>query len=222
MFQKVLIAEDLDSINLAIDHVVHELAISEIHHVKYCDDALPKIKRALADGQPFDLMISDLSFKEDGRIVTLTSGEELITAVKKLQPDLPVLVYSIEDKSYRIKSLFEVQKINGFVLKGRDSILQLKKAIQSLFISDEPFLQPELKHLLLDKTSETIEDIDIQIIKHLSEGVMQDEMETVFKSKGITPNSKSTIEKRIGKLKILFRANNTVHLIAIAKDMGIV
>lgn len=79
-----------------------------------------------------------------------------------------------------------------------------------------------MKHLLLDKTSETIEDIDIQIIKHLSEGVMQDEMETVFKSKGITPNSKSTIEKRIGKLKILFRANNTVHLIAIAKDMGIV
>ena len=82
MFQKVLIAEDLDTINLAINHVVHELAIEEIHHVKYCDDALPKIKRALADGQPFDLMISDLSFKEDGRIVTLTSGEELITAVK--------------------------------------------------------------------------------------------------------------------------------------------
>jgi len=43
MFQKVLIAEDLDSINLAIDYVVKELGIVEIHHVKYCDDALPKI-----------------------------------------------------------------------------------------------------------------------------------------------------------------------------------
>ena len=64
MFQKVLIAEDLDSINLAIAHVVNELAIAEIHHVKYCDDALPKIKRALADGKPFDLLISDLSFKD--------------------------------------------------------------------------------------------------------------------------------------------------------------
>lgn len=222
MFQKVLIAEDLDSINLAIDYVVRELAIAEIHHVKYCDDAIPKIKRALADGKPFDLLISDLSFKEDGRKVTLASGEELITAVKNIQPELPVLVYSIEDRNYRIKSLFEVQHINGFVLKGRDSILQLKKAIHAIFESDQPYLAPELKHILLDKTTATIEPIDIQIIKHLSEGVQQEEMEQVFKQKGIAPNSKSTIEKRIGKLKLLFRANNTVHLVAMAKDLGLI
>ena len=222
MFQKVLIAEDLDSINLAIDHVVRELAIAEIHHVKYCDDALPKIKRALVDGKPFDLLISDLSFKEDGRKVALASGEELITAVRELQPEIPVLVYSVEDKNYRIKSLFEEQKINGFVLKGRDSILQLKNAIQSLAESDAIFLPAELKHILLDKTGDRIDDLDIHILKHLSLGILQEEIEVVFKQKGITPNSKSTIEKRLGKLKVLFRANNTVHLIAIAKDLAII
>lgn len=222
MFQKVLIAEDLDSINLAIAHVVSELAIAEVHHVKYCDDALPKIKRAIADGNPFDLLISDLSFKDDGRKTSLSSGEELITAIKKIQPDIPVLVYSIEDRNYRIKSLFEVQKINGFVLKSRDSILQLKKAIQAIFESDELFLQQELKHLLLDKTADTIEEIDIQILTHLAAGIQQEEMEKVFKQKAILPNSKSTIEKRIGKLKTLFRANNTVHLIAMAKDLGLI
>lgn len=222
MFQKVLIAEDLDSINLAIDHVVKELAIAEIHQVKYCDDALPKIKRALADGAPFDLLISDLSFKEDGRKVALSTGEELITAVRSLQPDIRVLVYSVEDKNYRIKSLFEVQKINGFVLKGRDSIFQLKNAIQALAATDDLFLAPEMKHILLDKTSERIDELDIQILKHLSLGILQEEIEQVFREKGIFPNSKSTIEKRLGKLKILFRATNTVHLIAISKDLAII
>ena len=142
--------------------------------------------------------------------------------LKKIQPDIPVLVYSIEDRNYRIKSLFEVQKINGFVLKSRDSILQLKKAIQAIFESDELFLQQELKHLLLDKTADTIEEIDIQILTHLAAGIQQEEMEKVFKQKAILPNSKSTIEKRIGKLKTLFRANNTVHLIAMAKDLGLI
>ena len=37
----------------------------------------------------------------------------------------------------------------------------------------------------------------------------------------ISPYHKSTIEKRIGKLKDYFKANNTVHLISIAKDLGI-
>lgn len=222
MFKKVLIAEDLDSINLAVDHVVKALGITEIHHVKYCDDALPKIKRALVDDAPFDLLISDLSFKEDGRKVALTSGEELINAVRELQPTLPVIVYSIEDKNYRIKSLFEVQKINGFVLKGRDSIHELKNAIHYMASSDSIYLSPELIHVLLDKTSDRIDDIDILILKHLSEGVLLEELEKVFREKGIVPNSKSTLEKRLSKLRIMFRANTTVHLVVIAKDLGII
>lgn len=222
MFKKVLIAEDLDSINLAIDYVVKELGIVEIHHVKYCDDAIPKIKKALMDENPFDLLLTDLSFKEDGRKVTLSSGEELISAIRNLQPTIPVIVYSIEDKNYRIKSLFEVQKINGFVLKGRNSIHQLKIAIETVCSSDEIFLSPDLKHVLLDKTIDKIDTIDIHIIKHLSEGNSMEEMELNFKQKNITPSSKSALEKRIGKLKILFKANNSIHLVSIAKDLGIV
>jgi len=222
MFQKVLIAEDLDSINLAIEYVVQELSISEIDHVKYCDDAIPKIKRALADQKPFDLLITDLSFKADGRKVTLSSGEELITAIKKIQPNIQVIVYSIEDKNYRIKSLFEVQKINGFVLKGRNSIHLLKTAIQTVHDTDNQYLSPDMKHIFLDKTIDKIDDTDIQIIKHLSEGVLIEEMESVFKQKGISPSSKSAIEKRIGNLKVIFRANNNVHLIALTKDIGII
>lgn len=43
-----------------------------------------------------------------------------------------------------------------------------------------------------------------------------------FKNKGIMPHGSSSIEKRINKLKIYFKARNNVHLIAIAKDLGLV
>lgn len=221
MLKKVLIAEDLDSINIAIIQTLEELNIVEIHHAKYCDDALLKIKKGIADDDPFDLLISDLSFKNDHRIEKINSGEELIIAVRTLQPKINVIVYSVEEKSYRIKALFENLDINGFVNKGRNSIEQLKKAIDTVTNENKKYLSPELSHILQDKTIHEIDKYDVKIIQLLSKGKQQDEIESEFKALGISPNSRSAIEKRISKLKDYFKANNNVHLIAIAKDLGI-
>ena len=49
MFKKVLVAEDFDSISISVGYVLKELSVSEIHHAKYCDDAILKIKKALLD-----------------------------------------------------------------------------------------------------------------------------------------------------------------------------
>jgi two-component system capsular synthesis response regulator RcsB len=222
MFQKVLIAEDFDTINLALTQVIKDLGITQVDHVKYCDDAILKMKKAILDQQPYDLLISDLSFKEDHRKVTIASGDDLIKEVRVIQPELPIVVYSVEEKSYRIQSLFEDHNINGYVLKGPESIKQLKQALQVAAKEGERFISPEIAHSIQNKTTHQIDQFDIEILKHLAEGILQEEMETVFKQKGITPNSKSTIEKRISKLKIIFKANNAIHLIALAKDMGII
>ena len=40
MFKKVLIAEDLDSINGGLKATLGTLGIDDITHVKYCDDAI--------------------------------------------------------------------------------------------------------------------------------------------------------------------------------------
>ena len=221
MFKKVLLAEDIDTISSAVDQILNQLGITDIEHVKYCDDALLKIKKAVADDSPFDLLISDLSFEPDHRQVQLKNGEELIRQIKITQPNIKVIVYSVEDKPHRIKSLFEKQNINAFIHKGRKSIDQLKTAIQQIQNPEAFYISPELEYLLKDTSIRQIDDFDIQLIKQLAVGISQDEMEIRFKELGITPNSKSTIEKRIGKLKDHFRANNTVHLIAIAKDLGI-
>jgi ribosome-associated translation inhibitor RaiA len=47
-------------------------------------------------------------------------------------------------------------------------------------------------------------------------------MATTFLQLNIKPNSKSSIEKRVARLKDLFKANNNIHLIAIVKDLGII
>lgn len=221
MFKKVLIAEDFDSINLAVMQALKEIGVTEVEHAKYCDDAQLKILKANLDQQPFDLLISDLSFKPDHRKVTIESGDQLIAWVKQEQPDLKIIVHSVEEKRYHIQSLFKNYDIDGFVSKGRKSIVQLKCAIHKLFEEETKYISPEIAHLLQDKSVTEIDDFDVELIRQLSLGIPQEKMDLKFKELGITPNSKSTIEKRLGKLKDYFKANNTIHLIAIAKDMGI-
>ncbi|HLF53233.1 response regulator [Flavobacterium sp.] len=222
MFNKVIVSEDFDSINIAVVQALEALCIPQIQYAKYCDDTYLKIKKAQAENDPFELLITDLSYKADHRESTLNSGEELIAAVKKIQPNIKTIIYSIEDKSYRIKSLFDTLGIDGYILKGRNSIPELQKAIQSIYTSDEKILSSELSHVLKDKSLLEIETYDIELLKLLSEGLIQEEIAIQFKNSGIVPNGSSSIEKRIGKLKIYFKANNNVHLVAMAKDLGLV
>ncbi len=221
MFKKVLIAEDFDSINIAVKQTLEYLGVQEIQYAKYCDDAFIKFKKALLDNQPFDLLISDLSFVEDYREIEIKNGEQLIEHIRTLQSNINVIVYTVEDKPYIIKKLFENQQINAFVHKGRNSISQLKTAIETL-LYNRKFISPELAHTLQDKTGKEIDKLDITILTHLANGVAIDDMEAQFKKLNIKPNSKSTIEKRLAKMKDYFKANNILHLIAITKDLGII
>jgi DNA-binding NarL/FixJ family response regulator len=222
MFKKVLVAEDLDTISITVVQALEELNVLEIHHAKYCDDAFLKIKRALYDDAPYDLLISDLSFKLDHRENKIASGEELIEAIKKEQPSIKTIVFSIEDKSFRIKSLFSKLDINAYISKGRDSIPELKKAIQRIYNNDEKLISSELSFALRNKSIFEIDSYDIALLKSLSKGYTIEETGKQFKELGIVPNSISSLEKRIGKLKIYFKATNNVHLISLAKDFGLV
>jgi two-component system capsular synthesis response regulator RcsB len=222
MFKKVIVAEDFDSINLGIEQALKDLDIENIQYSKYCDDAFLKIRKGIHDNEPYDLLISDLSFKADYREAKIANGDELIQKVREEQSNIKIIAYSVEDKSYRIKSLFENSGIDGFVLKGRNSIEELKKAINLVATSNQKYISTEIASVLQEKQNYEIDDLDIQIMKQLSLGIPQDEITEAFKKLGIKPNSKSTIEKRIAKLKDFFKASNTIHLVSITKDMGII
>lgn len=223
MFKKVLIAEDLDSISQSIISTLENLSVSNIQSVKYCDEALIKIKKAQAEKKPFDLLISDLSFKQDHRENKLVNGEELIASVKKIQPNIKTIVFSIEDKSFKINSLFNNLEIDAYVIKGRNSIKELEVAIQEVYNNNTRILLPQTNtNTITEKSIIEIEAYDISLLTLLSKGLIINEITNEFKKTGLLPNGNSSIEKRLNKLKTYFKANNNVHLIAIAKDMGLI
>lgn len=221
MFKKILIAEDSDSISMAVRQALDELSVAEFHHVRYCDDAFLKIKRAMHDKAPYDLLISDLSFINDRRENRIISGEALMHEVRMLQPSMKIIAFSVEDRPFKIKSLLDNAGISGYVFKGRSSITQLKKAIVAISNGDQ-YLSPELSHIRNDKTICEIDSYDTQLLNLLAQGLKQEEIAKQMKEAGITPNSVSAIEKRISRLKIYFMAGNNVQIVVKAKDLGFI
>ncbi|MFD2890875.1 response regulator [Flavobacterium chuncheonense] len=218
---KILVAEDIDSISLGIQKAIQEYKDFEIVHARYCDEALLKFKKAELDGQPFDLIISDLSFKTDYKENVLQNGSDLVKAIRTINQIVPIIVYSIEDKTYVIKNLFELNDINGYVLKGRNSTTELLEAIKTVLAKDK-YISREINHVLQRKNTLEIEQYDIFLLEKLANGLSQSEISNDFNDQEISPSSVSAIEKRINKLKIQFQAKNSIQLVALVKDLGII
>lgn len=221
MFSKVIVAEDQDDINKGVVASLKELGVPEIQHVQYCDDAYLKIKKAAIDKQPFELMITDLSFDADHRMQKLSTGEALSEVLRKEFPELKIIMYSVEDRLQKVRHMIQNIGINAYVCKGRQGLKDLSKAIE-LIDKDMTFLSPNVANALRPSQDLEIDDFDLLLVEKLSLGLSQDEISSDFKLNKIVPSSLSSIEKRLNKLKVQFKANNAIHLIAKVKDMGLI
>ncbi len=221
MFKKVLLSEDIDTISQGVMAVMDALRIDNVQQAQYCDDAYLKIKKGVLDSTPFDLLITDLSFKVDHRKQSLPSGEALIEKVRKEFPELKIIVYSVDDRAEKIRTLIRDFKVNGYVAKGRSGLRELENAIVSAYRA-ETYLSPELDYVLRSKPEVEILDSDITMLQMLSEGNSQDQISHRFKKENISPSSLSSIEKRLNRLRMHFGANNAIHLVAIVKDLGLI
>jgi DNA-binding NarL/FixJ family response regulator len=221
MFKKVIVSDDLVSMNLGMLTVLETLRVKEVVPVQYCDDAYLKIKRGVHDNAPYELLITDLSFKKDHRDQKYNSGEELIAALHKEFPDLKIVVYSIEDRIQKVRRLVKKYKINGYVCKGRRGLIDLSEALTTV-LNNELYLSDQVAQALNKKSELEIDDYDILLVKQLSNGHSQDQISQLFKEKNISPSSLSSIEKRLNRLRIQFKANNAIHLVTIVKDLGII
>ncbi|WP_242132908.1 DUF5932 domain-containing protein [Aestuariivivens marinum] len=221
MFKKVLVADDLGSINLGVLTIAKTLGLNNVERVEYCDDAYLRIKKGILDKDPYDLLITDLSFKEDHRTQKYPSGEDLIKVLRKEIPNLKIIVYSIEDRLQKVRRLISQYNVNAYVCKGRKGLEELSKAVKEVY-EDRVFTSQQVSQALTNKTTLDIDDFDILLLRNLALGKSQEEISLDFKQKKISPCSLSSIEKRLNKLKIQFSANNTIHLVAIGKDIGLI
>jgi len=222
MFKKILVAEDLGSTNDGIMlNLRKQLDIAAVTQVLYCDEAYLQVLKSKKDNVPFDLLITDLSFTQDHRPRKITKGQELITAVRAVLPDIKILVFSIENRPNIVQPLFTDYGINGYICKGRDGLKELKKAITQI-CGGTNYLSQELQMSFKSSTIFEFQDFDMLLLEHLAKGYSQDEISIKFKEEGHVPSSISGVEKRINKLKIKFHAKNTTQLIAMTKDLGLI
>jgi len=221
MFKKIIVAEDIDSISMGLKSLLQNINGASVTYTKYCDEAFLKIRKAGLDNEAFELLITDLSFKDSFRDEKLPSGESLIAAVKQEQPDIKVIAYSIDERGYKIRHLMDDLGINAYVSKGRESQAELLNAIDEVY-AGKKYISAHLAHLKKPEAVTEMDLLDLEIIKLLSDGLIQNEIVENFKSSGKKASSISSIEKRIVKMKNSLMARNTTHLVSIAKDMGLI
>ncbi len=221
MFSKVLVAEDYEIANQGIVKVLNErIGIYNVHEVKYCDDAYLKFRKAHQDNDPFELLITDLSFKKDHRKQKRNSGIELITDICEIQPNIKTIVYSQESRPDKINMLFEKLNINGYVCKGQEAIQELVNCVCGVYAGKIVF-PPILNDALREDDMVDLDDIDMILLEGLSKGFTKKEIREELKSQNIEPNGESFIDKKVRKLFDDFKAKNTTHLVAIVKDLGL-
>lgn len=220
MFGKILIAEDHESSNFSVQKVLEDLKISNVDHVYYCDDAFAYIKKSL-ESEPYELLITDLSFEEDHRNQFIKNGQELIKCCKDLDPELKVIVFSGEHRIGVIDLLFKEFEINAFVRKARSDSKELKKAIESVY-ENKIYLSHDLQLPIKSMNTLEVSNYDMILLQMLSDGILQKNIPKKLQEKNISPNSLSSVEKRINALKLALAANNIEELIASSKDFRII
>ncbi len=222
MIQKILIAEDHDSTNIGLKSAFAELQIPEIQFVKHCDEAFLRIKKAIHDKEPFELLITDLSFHPVRPADQLQSGEELIKIIRKDKINIKILVFSIEDKPLVIKKLLTKYAIDGYIAKSRHDSFELKKAIEKIE-QGEKYTSPEIERKIrLQKENHVLDDVDFEILLMLCKGFSQDEISDTLKEKEMIPNSKSSIEKKLKILREEFQARTNLELVMILQSLGLI
>jgi DNA-binding NarL/FixJ family response regulator len=223
MFQKVLIAEDHGCTSLGLQLALKEfnIELEGKSRVYNCDLALRRITKALSEGEPYELLITDLSFDGEFEESEITDGQALIKAVKEIQPDLKIIVFSVEARASVANSLFKELNIDGYVPKGQGDMADLKQAIQNVY-GNKKHLSQHLVKTNLDEVQYHFSEFERTIVSLLAEGITQKNIPAYLEAKQIKPASLSSVEKQLNTTKTALNIFTNEQLIAYCKDKKII
>ena len=221
MFEKVLIAEDHESSNISVRKALEDCGVANNDYVFYCDDALLRIRQALKADTPYDLLITDLSFEEDGTPQKICNGIDLIKAVRDLQPGIKILVFSVDGKPAVVDCLFKELCINAFLRKARRDVTELKLALEAVS-RGRKYLSTGLRQSIKESNTYDFKEYDITLIKLLSSGVLQKDIPQHLQENGISPSGLSSVEKRLNHIRESLNFTKNEQLIAFCKDVGVI
>lgn len=220
MIDKVIIAEDHEFANLSVQKTMDDLKIKQFDHAFYCDDAFAKIAGAKKLGKPYDLLITDLGFEEDGKAQQIKNGYELIQRVRELQPEILIVVLSAEHHPAAIDKLYTTYHINAYVRKARHDARELKQALNELS-KGQSYYPRSLAQQVKQYNSYEFTQFDISIIRLLSLGYQQKDISIYLKEKNQTPSSLSSIEKRLKQIRDELGFVKNEQLVLFCKEAGV-
>ena len=220
----VLIIDDHPLISEAYKNALNLVASEntnisfEVETVINCDTAFAKIKEAVKNRTPFDLIFLDIKLppSEDGKI---RSGEDLGVKIKELLPSSKIIIATTYNDNYRIHSIFQSLSPDGFLIKNDVNPQELVTAIKAV-ISDYPHYSVTVVKMLKKEVSNDllIDKIDRVLLYELSIGTKTKSLPHVI------PLSMAGIEKRKRHLKELFDISkqDDKTLISVARDKGFI
>lgn len=221
MFERVLIAEDHESSNISVRKALEDCGVATNDYVYYCDDAVLRIKTALRNSEPYDLLITDLSFDEDGTPQHISNGTDLIKAARELQPGIKILVFSVDGKPAIVDYHFKELGINAFVRKARRDVTELKLALEAVS-KNKKYLSTGLRQSIKESNTYDFTDYDLVLINQLAQGMLQKDIPAYLQDKQISPAGLSSIEKRLNHIREALNFTKNEQLVAFCKDLGVI
>ncbi|UEG51460.1 response regulator [Mucilaginibacter daejeonensis] len=220
MFKRVLIAEDHQMTSISLRKIIKDFSETDADYVYDCDDAYARIQIGLRNENPYDLLVTDLSFVDEGNSSTIKDGRELIQKTRALQPVIKVLIFSGEHKPEMIRPLFNELQINGYVCKGRQDSQELTDALKKVE-EGRIYMPSQLSGSLKKGPVYQFTAYDLILITLLSKGVRQKEIPTYLEGMSVRPSSLSSVEKKLNVMREALGFTNNEQLVACCKDAGL-
>ncbi len=97
---RVLNLEDSPIKHSAIRDVLEQCRVTEVDRAMYLDEGLRMYREAIAEGRPYDLVITDMWYPNDRGEHEQRSGDKLVSISKKENWNTPILICSNQNYSY--------------------------------------------------------------------------------------------------------------------------
>jgi len=221
MFKKVLVAEDHEMTNISVQRALKDFGVEQVDYVHYCDHACTWISNAYRQNMPYDLIITDIEFSDDASPQVIQNGLALIKAIKQIQPEIKVILFTAKDRNASITKMFKQNEIDGMVRKARQDGQYLQEALLAVY-QNKTYLSPDVKKIVEEKNSHEFTTLDLYIVKFLYMGLSQKEMPAYLQARNIVPSSLSSIEKRLNIMKEVLNFHNNEQLVSYCKEMEII
>ncbi|MFC0514602.1 response regulator [Mucilaginibacter angelicae] len=220
-FENILIVEDQDIANLSLRITLEHLQLPRPLHSYHTGHAISLLTKAASEQRPYDLLVTDLYFEDEGTAKQLPDGMELIRKAKILQPDLKVLVFSAESKIVMIRRLYEELGIDGYVRKSRGDAKHLEEALEQL-AQNRRYYPREYRSLAAQENKHDFTDRDKAIVRLLNEGYSQKEIADWLELNEMPPFGLSSVEKRLKLMRLAMNFSKNQQLIGFCKDLGMI